>query len=115
MPTISKRNLAEPVNRHADKGDLTERRRRALEIARENLAAMTEAEDREITENALADPDNPPLDDAFFERRGRPVLENPKQKVTIRLDADVVERLRAGGRGWQTRANAMLRKAVGLE
>jgi uncharacterized protein (DUF4415 family) len=26
----------------------------------------------------------------------------------------VVERLKAGGRGWQTRANAALRKALGL-
>jgi uncharacterized protein (DUF4415 family) len=91
---------------------------RAREVARANLAEMTDEEDRAITENALADPDNPPLEDEFFERcqrrMGRPPLENPKEKVTIRLDTDLVERLRAGGRGWQTRANAMLRKAMGL-
>ena len=38
--------------------------------------------------------------------------ERPKTRVTIRLDADVVARLRAGGPGWQTRANAALREAV---
>ena len=38
--------------------------------------------------------------------------EHPKTRVTIRLDADVVARLRAGGPGWQTRANAALREAV---
>ncbi|MGI6854719.1 BrnA antitoxin family protein [Mesorhizobium sp. 1B3] len=46
---------------------------------------------------------------------GRPKSENPKQAVTIRLDADVVGRLKAGGKGWQTRANDLLRKAVGLK
>ena len=45
---------------------------------------------------------------------GRPRLANPKKLVTIRLDADVVERLKAECEGWQTRANEMLRKAVGL-
>lgn len=38
--------------------------------------------------------------------------EQPKTRVTIRLDADVVARLRADGPGWQTRANAALREAV---
>jgi uncharacterized protein (DUF4415 family) len=35
-----------------------------------------------------------------------------KQQVTIRLDADVVEHFRSRGRGWQTRLNAQLRRAV---
>jgi uncharacterized protein (DUF4415 family) len=30
----------------------------------------------------------------------------------LRLEREVVERLRASGRGWQRRANDMLRKAV---
>ena len=38
--------------------------------------------------------------------------EHPKTRVTIRLDADIVARLRADGPGWQTRANAALREAV---
>lgn len=37
-----------------------------------------------------------------------------KQRVTLYLDRDVVARLKADGRGWQTRANATLRKALGL-
>lgn len=36
----------------------------------------------------------------------------PKQPVTIRLDADVVTWLRSYGRGYQTRANALLRHAM---
>jgi len=35
-----------------------------------------------------------------------------KQTVTIRLDADVVDWLRHGGRGYQTRINNMLRSVM---
>ncbi|HHK5576986.1 TPA: BrnA antitoxin family protein [Neisseria polysaccharea] len=38
--------------------------------------------------------------------------KTPKQLVTIRLSADVVEKFRAGGKGWQTRINEVLRQYV---
>lgn len=47
-------------------------------------------------------------------KRGRPVSDSPKISTTIRLDPDVLAQLRAGGKGWQTRANEILRKGVGL-
>ncbi len=47
-------------------------------------------------------------------RRGRPPSENPKKAISLRVDADVVERFRRAGPGWQTRMNEALRKAVGL-
>lgn len=47
--------------------------------------------------------------------RGRPPLANPKQAVKLRLDADVIERLKRKGPGWQTRLNATLRKALKLK
>jgi uncharacterized protein (DUF4415 family) len=43
-------------------------------------------------------------------RGGRP-RGSDKQLVSIRLDKDVVEKLKATGRGWQTRINAALRRA----
>ena len=46
--------------------------------------------------------------------RGRPAIDNPKKQVTLRLDSDVVARFRAGGPGWQSRINEILRKAAGL-
>jgi uncharacterized protein (DUF4415 family) len=113
MSAISKPGDRPAMSRHD--GDLAARRRAALEVARESLDRMTHEEDRDITANALSDPDNPPLDEAFFARKGRPPLENPKQAVKLRLDADLLAALRASGAGWQTRANAMLRKAMGLE
>ena len=47
-------------------------------------------------------------------RPGRPLSENPKKQVTLRLDPDVIEGFRATGKGWQSRINAELRKALGL-
>ncbi|PUE11777.1 hypothetical protein B9Z51_00215 [Limnohabitans sp. T6-5] len=41
--------------------------------------------------------------------RGRPVAKVHKQPVTLRLDADVLERWRASGKGWQTRMSDALR------
>ena len=45
-------------------------------------------------------------------RRGRPPSANPKVSTTIRLSRDVIEHFRAGGRGWQTRIDAALRKWI---
>jgi uncharacterized protein (DUF4415 family) len=52
--------------------------------------------------------------DKLMRRGGRPKKAAPKEAVNIRLDPDVLARFRAGGRGWQSRINAALRKAVGL-
>lgn len=70
------------------------------------------------------------LDDDWF-REAKPISEIPelakivlgrpplpegekKKRVTMYLDPDVIARLKEGGRGWQTRANAALREALGL-
>lgn len=42
--------------------------------------------------------------------RGRPPVDQPKRQVTLRLDTDVIESMRASGPGWQVRANDALRK-----
>ena len=44
--------------------------------------------------------------------RGRPPKDSPKAQVTLRLDTEVLEHFKAGGRGWQTRINAALKRAV---
>jgi uncharacterized protein (DUF4415 family) len=94
-----------------------------------------DAQDAAITAAEAEDPDNPEWTEADF-RRARPVWDYPelvdilqkagklgrpplpdgekKQRVTMYLDRDVVERLKADGKGWQTRANARLRAALGL-
>src|SRR5271166_2934591 len=52
-----------------------------------------------------------------FARRGpgRPKAEVTKEKISVRLDPDVLARLREGGPGWQSRINTLLRKALALE
>ncbi len=45
--------------------------------------------------------------------RGRPRGQT-KTQVTLRLDTDVLARLRASGPGWQGRVNAVLKSAMGL-
>jgi uncharacterized protein (DUF4415 family) len=45
-------------------------------------------------------------------KRGRPKLESPKQRVTLRVDGDVLAKFRESGPGWQGRMNEALRKAV---
>jgi uncharacterized protein (DUF4415 family) len=77
--------------------------------------------------SAWVDPDDAPeLTEKFFDRaeirdgdkiirRGRPPLPQPKQAVSLRLDADVVAAYRKTGEGWQTRINTDLRKARKLK
>lgn len=50
---------------------------------------------------------------AFPKTRGQQ-LEPKKVPVSIRLSRDVVERFKADGPGWQSRIDAVLKKAVGL-
>lgn len=56
----------------------------------------------------------PDLAESIRRGRGRPPLDNPKKQVTLRLDADVLDRLRSSGKGWQGRVNEVLKKSVGL-
>lgn len=42
--------------------------------------------------------------------RGRPKADVTKQRTTIRLSRDVLDRFRATGAGWQTRIDAALKE-----
>ncbi len=76
---------------------------------------------KHATPTEWIDPDDAPeLTEEFFEqadeyvgdqlvRRGRQPAERPKQALTVRYDADVVEAFKATGKGWQTRMNNALR------
>ena len=57
---------------------------------------------------------HPGLAESFKRGRGRPTVEAPKKQVTLRIDAEVLDRLRSSGKGWQGRVNEVLKKAVGL-
>ena len=104
-------------------------REEARAWARLQREAMTPEEDAAITAAALSDPDALPLNEATFatarpmiegvdypRRRGErgPQKEPTKELVSLRLDRDLVDRLRATGPGWQSRVNATLRRENGL-
>ncbi|MBI5112241.1 MAG: BrnA antitoxin family protein [Rhodovulum sp.] len=46
--------------------------------------------------------------------RTAPAIPGVREQVTLRIDQDVLERVRATGPGWQDRINAALRKALDL-
>jgi uncharacterized protein (DUF4415 family) len=74
----------------------------------ERLRAMTE---EEIEQNALEDPDNPPLTEDEIARLELVLPEDRvKVPVYIRLDPDVLDFFKSGGPGYQTRINAALRQ-----
>ena len=57
--------------------------------------------------------DIPPLSDDFWKKAVQnPFYKPTKTSTTIRLDADVLAWLRAGGKGYQSRINAILRKEM---
>jgi uncharacterized protein (DUF4415 family) len=55
--------------------------------------------------------DIPRLDSSFFDK-ATAAWPPVKQQLTIRLDADVLEWLKANGRGYQTLINRILRAAM---
>ena len=99
------------------------------------IIVPSDEEDAEINRGIASDPDTYELDDAWF-REARPVTDFPdmvalltrhgklgrpplpddqkKRRVTLYLDPDVLDALKQDGKGWQTRANAALRRALGL-
>ncbi len=76
----------------------------------------TPEEDAAINAGIAADPDTWELSSADFAElrplRGRPKVARPKAALTMRVDADVLDALKATGPGWQTRINALLRAAL---
>ena len=94
-----------------------------------DVRVPTDAEEAAAQRAIAQDPDAPEWTDADW-ARARPAVEavphvverhrRPrgrqkapvKERVTLRLDAAVVAHFRATGRGWQTRLNEALRRAI---
>lgn len=72
--------------------------------------AMT---DRELQDNAKSDPDTLLADKTFWQNA---TLVMPttigKERITIRIDADILKWLKEQGRGYQSRINAILRSCM---
>jgi uncharacterized protein (DUF4415 family) len=57
----------------------------------------------------------PDVVEAMKRGRGRPKVENPKARVSLRLDPKIVAAYKAMGEGWQTRINEALAQALGQQ
>ncbi len=86
------------------------------------LTRNTAAEEAAIQHGIATDVDNPewtaeefakarPFKEVMADRprMGRPPKANPKEQVSIRYDADVIDAFRSTGDGWQTRMNDALK------
>jgi uncharacterized protein (DUF4415 family) len=86
---------------------------------RPSVVVPTLAQDRAINAAAKADPDAQPLTPKQLKSmvplrtlRGRPKSANPKQLVSVRYSAEVLEYFKATGEGWQSRMDGVLRAYV---
>jgi uncharacterized protein (DUF4415 family) len=90
--------------------------RRTLEdrrTGRTDWGRLRQMSEDEVEASAVADRDNPLWTDAEL-KAAEMVLpgEEPRVPVSIRLDQEVLDYFRQGGRGYQTRINAVLRGYV---
>lgn len=78
----------------------------------------TPEEDAAITAAALSDPDAIPMTEEEWARArpvlkrpvGRPKIEHPKKRITLRLSSHVLEQFRTSGEGWHTRIDEALQE-----
>ena len=81
------------------------------DLSEEARARLLALRDRPETENDLSDIEEMEparFNDAVRGRFYRPV----KQQITARIDADVLDWLKSGGKGYQSRLNAILRREM---
>lgn len=105
----------------ADVSDSAERNAATTDIV--TVVAIPRKQDRRpFTADELANlPDEeidysdiPELDEEFWQN-AELVLPDNKERITLRVDQDVVAYFRRGGRGYQTRINAVLRAYVHMQ
>jgi uncharacterized protein (DUF4415 family) len=79
------------------------RRSLTSDLARVDAHAITRGEYAELPEL-----DEEMLARAQINKGGRPVSQNPRKLLSLRLPVDVIEKWKATGPGWQTRMAARL-------
>ena len=87
------------------------------EVDLNNLPPLTEAQNAEIEtlatmpDEQIDTSDIPELDDQFW-ANAQLVEPDGTQQVTLRVKKSVLEAYKATGKGYQTRMNAILRRAM---
>jgi uncharacterized protein (DUF4415 family) len=85
------------------KGKITRTTSRARTRGKTDFKRLRAMRDADID-----DSDIPKLNKSFW-KSAKLVMPEPKDRLTIRVDHDVVEWLKKAGSGYQTRINAILR------
>jgi len=88
-------NAKKPASRRSLKSDLAR-------VDAHKIRAKEYNELPELTEEMLAR--------ARLNKGGRPLSPNPRKLISLRLPADVIDRWKATGPGWQTRMAERLSK-----
>ena len=88
-------NVKKRASRHSLKSDLAR-------VDAHKIKAKEYEELPELTDEMLAR--------ARVNKGGRPISPNPRTLISLRLPADVIERWKATGPGWQTRMAERLSK-----
>jgi uncharacterized protein (DUF4415 family) len=73
--------------------------------------ALTLEELAALPDDEIDTSDIPELDDEFWQKAVL-ILPEGKERLTLRLDREIVDFFKRGGRGYQTRINAVLRAYV---
>lgn len=100
------------TGRFAHLPPLTDEEEAAIQREIANDPDAYEATDEELAHPMTFAEAHPELAESIKRNRGRPKLARPKEQVSLRLSADVLDHFRAGGAGWQARIDEALREAV---
>jgi uncharacterized protein (DUF4415 family) len=96
----------------ATKTTLEEAAQKESETAWDRLESLT---DEQIHEAVEEDPDQFLLDEEWFENAKFVMPSAEKERITIRLDKDILEFFRSGGSGYQSRINKVLREYIAVQ
>lgn len=81
-------------------------------LAQANTLRKEPPGDEEIRRAVASDPDAPPIATAEWMRQANVLDPQNKVAVSIRMDEEVLDWFRKGGRGYQSRMNSVLRAFV---
>ena len=91
------------------KQKLTRRELGEVRDDRTDWKRLAEQSEEDLAEAIRNDPDDEELEPDWVERAMLVEPSPPKERITMWVDADVLEWFRSQGRGYQTRLNAVLR------
>lgn len=77
-----------------------------MKMPKKNLDMLKNIKDEDIDCSEI-----PPLDDDFW-TNAKLVIPERKKSISLRLDKDILDYFKAGGRGYQTRINSVLKTYV---